>query len=132
METKITHIEKQRVEGIINPLLIQQSFSLSEMEHKQMIYDLGMKFLNYVYGDDEPNIRIFETSIYFWKWWKLEFLHWEMSYINHINKKDEMPDKDDYKVVMAIISDDEGTYESFLVFQKQLGKKIMLSINSNQ
>lgn len=121
-----THIEKQRVEGIINPLLVQQSFSISEMEYKQLIYDLGLKFLKYVYGDDEPNIRIFETSIHFWKWWRNEYLQFEIAYIIHLNKKGESPDKEKYKIIMSNISDDEGSYESFLVFQKQFGKKIFL------
>jgi len=114
----ITHIDTQRTEGIVNPLLIQESFSFSEMEYKQFVYELGLKFLKEFYGQDDLAIQMVERSIYFWKWWKNEYLQWEKDLLNYITRNDLLAVKENYVEVMSNLLLDQLTFESYLTFLK--------------
>lgn len=129
----ITHIDKQRTEGIVNPLLVQKKFKLSEMEYKQLIYNLGIQFLQEVYVNDQWSVATFERSVYFWKWWKNEFIQWELGLMMYIESNQKEVDKDYYNYCMDNLANHDSTYESFETFLKLYGSTIIKqSKTSNQ
>lgn len=120
----ITHIDTQRTEGIVNPLMVQESFSFSEMEYKQFIYELGLRFLNEFYAEDTASIEIVERTVHYWKWFKSEHLQWEKLFINEIEKENLIAKKSDYLYIMQNVITDKTTFESYLTFLKLYKDKL--------
>jgi hypothetical protein len=114
----ITHIDTQRTEGIVNPLLVQESFSFSEIEYKQFIYELGLRFLKEFYGQDDLAIQMVERSIYFWKWWKNEYLQLEKKLYDTFYEAKIDPEKENFKGAMTQLIIHQFTFESYLTFLK--------------
>lgn len=132
MNTNITHIGKLRTEGIANPILVQYYFKISEIEYKQLVYDLGLKFLNEVYQDDQEMISILERSIFYWKWWKAEFLVWENVGIEYMQSNKIDGDKNYYTYIMDNLTTHSETFQGFENFIKIYAKKIHLEASNKQ
>lgn len=120
----ITHIDTQRTEGIVNPLLVQESFSFSEIEYKQFIYELGLRFLKEFYGQDDLAIQMVERSISFWKWWKNEYLQLEKKLYDTFYDHKIDPEKENFKGAMTQLIIHQFTFESYLTFLKIYKDKI--------
>lgn len=114
----ITHIDTQRTEGIVSPLLVQQSFSFSEMEYKQFVYELGVHFLKEFYVEDTLAIAMVERSVYFWKWFKNEYLRLELILFEQIQQSNRIVDKDLFMGGMKVMIIDPSPFESYLTFLK--------------
>lgn len=125
----ITHIASQRTEGIINPLLIQQQFEMTEMEHKQFIYDLGCKFLHEFYTNDLLAISIIEKLPHYWRWFRNEFLQWENDLVTYIEVNNLIAEQSNYKEIITQLMLDQLTFESYLTFLKIYKKEIQNGTN---
>jgi hypothetical protein len=121
-KTHLSHVAEQRgtVEDVIRSLI-----GLSEMDHKQMIYEFGLTFLHLTYTDPEfgKDIRAFERSALFWKWWRMEYYQWEQDYLRFLNDSGHSPCFEHYYNEMLPVLQDGKTLDSFLMFLKIFANK---------
>lgn len=124
MKTKtITHIATIRTDRVLNAVWICETFGISELDYKTMIYDLGMNFLDNIFGFNTKRGMNYACTSYYWQWFKSEHLVWESDLIQFIQDHRPRITTELYTSEMEVLIHDRTTQESFNNFLKFFNHK---------
>ena len=115
---KVSHINQKRTEAILNRVLVQGEFDLTDEQYSMFIYELGYTFLQKVYPNRQDSVETFSQDQRFWKWWKASFSQWENELIeylqfNLINAGPEL-----YTSEMSVLAYDQVTETAWNTYLK--------------
>lgn len=120
-----THIQKRRTEGIDNKRFILQMTGVSDAEYFWLFIDTGRAFLRELFPDDETYNEFYElhrNNPLFWKWFRVEWLSEEQSYVKFLQDNEVVQDATDWKANMLQMVVADTTLKSFDLYIKILTK----------
>ncbi len=96
--------------------------TLTEMERKARIYQMGLAFLRLQYPKCNPAfngyIAQLERSPQYWKWFRQEWYQWEQDYTQFIIQHEPKIGREEYYQEMLPMLQDHRTLHSYSMFLK--------------
>tara|TARA_R110002111_G_scaffold97662_2_gene150928 strand:+ start:218 stop:601 length:384 start_codon:yes stop_codon:yes gene_type:complete len=109
----LTLTQKTKVRFASNQQFIQQELNLTELEHNELLLEIGCRFLENEFPRNnslsEKWYLEYAYSNSFWKWWKLEWNNW----LSLLIEKQSFYNGATIEKAMEILLHRSGTKESF-------------------
>lgn len=117
MKTKNLIAEKARKDKRqSNENFIKEKFELDQYEYNLKFFDFGVLFLDEFFEHKIVSHITQQTS--FWKWWRSEWMLWEIDLIQFINQSSEPFELKDWIDELYNLCGDPKTVQSFHLYLK--------------
>lgn len=69
-----------------NHLRVRRIMQLTELQHKTLIFETGMEFLENRFGKESPRVKKYSLCNKYWLWWIHEHHRWEHEFLHFYNQ----------------------------------------------